>query len=170
VPGTFSARPQPLREPGIQELVAWAIEPLDSPVPDLQRAQVQLDGGVQLRLANVSRETVAEASYADPRARGWQRVGAGSCPFCAMLIGRGAVYSERSAHFAAHDHCHCGAVPAFGDQPAPVKPYTPSAAPRVRRRPGAGARLPGRQPRRLSASPPNPPGRNGPDFPQRENA
>lgn len=127
VPGTFSAQPQPLREPGVQELVAWATEPLNAPVPNVQRAQVQLDGGVQLRLANVSRATVAEASYADPRARGWQRVGSGACPFCAMLIGRGAVYSERGAHFAAHDHCHCSAVPAFGGEPVPVKPYTPSA-------------------------------------------
>lgn len=126
VPGVFTAQPQPLPEPGVQQLVAWATEPLDAPVPDLPRARVQLDGGVQLRLANVTRQTVAEASYSDPRAHGWQRVGSGACPFCAMLIGRGAVYSERGASFAAHDHCHCSAVPAFDGQPVPVKPYTPS--------------------------------------------
>jgi hypothetical protein len=43
-----------------------------------------------------------------------------------MLIGRGAVYSEAGADFASHDHCNCSAVPAFGGQPRPVKPYTVS--------------------------------------------
>jgi hypothetical protein len=31
-----------------------------------------------------------------------------------MLIGRGAVYTEASVDFEAHDHCHCGAEPAWG--------------------------------------------------------
>jgi hypothetical protein len=126
VPGRFTASPAPLREPGVSQLVAWATEPLDMPAPDVRRAQVLLDGGVQKRLANVSRQTVAESSYADPKARGWQRVGAGNCDFCRMLIARGAVFSERSARFAAHDHCHCSAVPAFGGEPLPVHPYAPS--------------------------------------------
>jgi hypothetical protein len=43
-----------------------------------------------------------------------------------MLIGRGAVYSEATADFAAHDHCKCSAVPAFDGEPRPVKPFTPS--------------------------------------------
>jgi hypothetical protein len=93
VPGRFTARPEPVPDPGVGQLVAWATEPLDNPVPDLHRAQVLLDGGVQLRLSNVARETIAESSYADPQARGWQRVGGGACPFCRMLIARGAVYT-----------------------------------------------------------------------------
>lgn len=127
VPGRFTARPQALREPGIRELVAWATQPLELDVPDLGRTRVLLDAGVQTRLANVTRDTITTASYDDPEARGWQRVGAGACPFCAVLIGRGAVFSERSARFAAHDNCHCSAVPAFGGQPVPVKPYTPTS-------------------------------------------
>jgi hypothetical protein len=126
VPGRFVARPQPVRDPGVQQLVAWATKPLEQDVPDLSRARVQLDGGVQLRLSNVARETVAESSYDDPQAVGWQRVGAGACAFCRMLIARGAVYSERSARFAAHDHCHCSAVPAFGGGELPVTPYVPN--------------------------------------------
>jgi hypothetical protein len=126
VPGSFTASPQLLRDPGAEQLVAWAMKPLEQDVPDLRRAQVQLDGGVQLRLSNVARETVAESTYADPQAVGWQRVGSGRCAFCRMLIARGAVYSERTARFAAHDHCGCSAVPAFGGQPLPVTPYEPS--------------------------------------------
>jgi hypothetical protein len=30
-----------------------------------------------------------------------------------MLLGRGAVYTEASADFEAHDHCNCGAAPAW---------------------------------------------------------
>jgi hypothetical protein len=82
---------------------------------------------MQRRIANVSRYTVAESSVADPGATGWQRVGAGSCAFCRMLIGRGAVYTEAGADFASHDHCNCSAVPAFGGQPRPVKAFTPSS-------------------------------------------
>ena len=53
------------------------------------------------------------SSTTDPKARGWQRVGVGECDFCSMLIGRGAVYSEATADFLSHDHCHCYAEPAF---------------------------------------------------------
>jgi hypothetical protein len=83
---------------------------------------------MQRRIANFSRQTVMGSSVADPKARGWQRVGAGECKtgFCDMLIGRGAVYSEASADFAAHDHCKCSAAPAFDGEPRPVKPYTVS--------------------------------------------
>src|SRR5450756_974958 len=50
-------------------------------------------------------------SVADRRARGWARAGTGRCDFCAMLIGRGAVYTEATANFETHDHCGCVAVP-----------------------------------------------------------
>lgn len=53
-------------------------------------------------------------SRRDPAARGWLRRSGGTpCPFCAMLISRGPVYTEVTARFAAHDNCHCKAVPFF---------------------------------------------------------
>lgn len=65
------------------------------------------------------RQTITASADRDPRASGWQRVGRGdSCRFCRMLIGRGAVYRERSVLFAAHKSCDCAAVPSW-DPDAP---------------------------------------------------
>jgi hypothetical protein len=125
VGGRFSAIPADLTDSGAVVLARWGIEPLFAAEPDWDAAQTLIKGGLQRRIANASRDTVAGSSIADPKADGWQRTGSGSCAFCAMLIGRGAVYSEASADFASHDHCHCAAVPAFSGEPRPVKPYTP---------------------------------------------
>lgn len=63
---------------------------------------------------NGGRETIREASLTDPRARGWRRVTSGNaCKFCQMLVGRGAVYSEASVGFQAHDGDHCQVEPAY---------------------------------------------------------
>lgn len=60
------------------------------------------------------RETVTTSAVADPAARGWARfTRAGSCDFCTMLTGRGAVYTEATAGFDAHGHCHCAAGPVW---------------------------------------------------------
>ena len=125
--GRFTAIPADLDRQGSDVLARWAVGPLFAAEPDWRRARVLVEGGMQLRIANASRYTVAGSAIADPAADGWQRQGSGSCPFCAMLIGRGAVYSEAGADFASHDHCRCSAVPAFRGEPRPVKPYTPSA-------------------------------------------
>lgn len=127
VPGSFSAVPAPMGDSGTEALAGWGVTPLFAAVPDWVRAQTMVEGGLQRRIANASRQTIVGSSLADPAAGGWQRTGAGSCAFCAMLIGRGAVYSEASADFASHDHCHCSAVPAFNGLPHPVKPYTPTS-------------------------------------------
>ena len=123
--GRFTAIPTEIREQGGDILARWAVGPLFAAEPDWRRARVLVEGGMQLRIANASRYTVADSALADPAADGWQRQGSGSCAFCAMLIGRGAVYTEAGADFAAHDHCNCSAVPAFKGEPRPVKPYTP---------------------------------------------
>lgn len=122
VAGRFTAVPIDADDRGAQALVGWAL----SEARDDAGLQSLILGGAQRRIADHVRYTVAGNSVADPQADGWQRVGSGECPFCAMLIGRGAVYSEASADFASHDHCKCSAVPAFKGEPRPVKPYTPS--------------------------------------------
>ena len=125
--GRFTAIPAALDDLGADSLAGYAVAPLYQAESDWRRARVLVQGGMQLRIANASRYTVAGSSIADPAAEGWQRQGSGECAFCSMLIGRGAVYSEAGADFAAHDHCNCSAVPAFKGEPRPVKPYTPSA-------------------------------------------
>lgn len=122
VKGSFVAEPADIPDSGANALVGWAADT----AKDYAAFQSLVTGGAQRRVANFSRQTVMGSSYADPQATGWQRVGSGECAFCAMLIGRGEVYSEASADFASHDHCNCSAVPVFGGESRPVKPYTPT--------------------------------------------
>lgn len=118
--GTFRAFPASLDATAastgsIEALAGVGVGPLYGAAPDWSAAQVLVAGGLQRRIANYARATVTTSAVADPQARGWTRVGDGSsCEFCSMLLGRGGVYSEASADFAAHDHCACGAEPAWG--------------------------------------------------------
>ena len=126
--GRFSAIPAEPGDLGAEALARWGVGPLFQGEPDWARARTLVKGGMQLRIANASRYTVAGSSIADPAADGWMRQTSGSgCAFCEMIAGRGAVFSESSADFAAHDHCSCAAVPAWKNEPRPVKPYTPSS-------------------------------------------
>lgn len=109
VPGRFTAIPAEIAETGTQALVGWAL----TEATDMPSFQTLIVGGAQRRVANFARQTVTLSSVADPGARGWQRTGLGDCEFCAMLIGRGAVYTEATSDFQAHDHCQCGAEPAW---------------------------------------------------------
>ncbi len=114
VKGRFRAIPAVLPDRGRTDALArWGVSPLFQAEPDMAAAETLVGGGLQRVVANADRETVTASSVADPQARGWQRVGAGGCDFCRMLLGRGAVYSEASADFESHDHCRCSAVPAF---------------------------------------------------------
>lgn len=118
----FTAAPIESTPRGASALIGWAL----TTATDDASLQGLILGGTQRRIADHVRETIATSAIADPGADGWQRVGSGECPFCAALIGRGAVYSEATADFASHDNCNCSAVPAFAGEPRPVKPYTPS--------------------------------------------
>jgi hypothetical protein len=127
VRGRFTAIVPEIKDVGADALVNWATQRLDDDEPDWEAARILLDGGLERRIADVSRETVMGSSVQDPQARGWQRVTSGDgCEFCEMLASSGAVYTEESADFASHDHCLCSAVPAFGGEPKTVQPYTPS--------------------------------------------
>lgn len=121
--GRFTAVPAAVPDAGASSLIGWAM----GRSMDDSTFQTLIAGGLQRRIANASRQTVTASSIADPGATGWQRIGSGACAFCAMLIGRGSVYTEAGADFASHDHCNCSAIPAFDGRPRPVKPFTPSA-------------------------------------------
>lgn len=107
--GRFSAVVGTPRDSDPQRLVSWAL----GRASDLTGFQALILGGVQRRITNFSRQTIAESSVADPAARGWKRVGVGQCTFCARIISRGAVYTEATVNFHAHDHCKCSPAPAW---------------------------------------------------------
>lgn len=87
--------------------------------PTPQGTLTALQASVGKYALGAGRETISRSVERDPRAVGWQRVvRAGSCRFCRMLAGRGAVYKEASAHFASHGDCNCAAVPSW-DRDAP---------------------------------------------------
>lgn len=114
VKGRFRAIPAELPDIGRTDSLAhWGVAPLFRAEPDFAAALGNVSGGLQMVIANADRQTVQRSSTADRRARGWARAGTGRCAFCAMLIGRGAVYTEATAHFETHDHCGCVAVPEF---------------------------------------------------------
>lgn len=65
-------------------------------------------------------DTAFDAGYRWAR----QLSGTENCAFCAMLVSRGAVYSERTAHFQAHNNCDCTAALVAPGQPQ----FSPQAA------------------------------------------
>lgn len=122
--GRFTAIPAELREPGTDELARWGVSPLLGENPDWDAARVLVGGGLQRRIANASRETVMGSSIQDPQADGWQRIAqSDACLFCQMLAGRGDVYGEETADFAAHDWCSCEATVAWRNRPKPVREW-----------------------------------------------
>lgn len=121
--GRFTAIPAEIRDPGASALIGWATTTATS--DDAFRALIE--GGLQKRIANASRQTVIGSAIADPSAVGWKRIGAGACAFCRMLIQRDQLYTEATADFASHDHCNCQAYPLIkGAEPIDVREYVKS--------------------------------------------
>ena len=122
--GFTASIPEP-SDPGASALVNWAV----STATDEAALVSLIEGGLQRRIMNYSRDVLTTNAVQDPRARGWMRTGSGECGFCAMLISRGSVYTKATVRFASHDHCHCSAAPAWApDQIEDVKRlFVPSA-------------------------------------------
>lgn len=123
ISGRFSADIPANPKLGAEALAGWATALAQE---NVDTALARTSGGLVKRIFTASRDTLTIATEQDPRARGWQRAGRGECTFCRVLISRGALYTESSVRFGAHDDCKCVAVPAFGGRALPVKPFTPS--------------------------------------------
>ncbi len=118
VPGKIQAIPADLdHHQAVDSLIDWA----SAQALDVNSMRTLVEGGMNRRIDNWSRQTVVQSVHADPHAVGWKRVGQGDCRFCQMLIGRGAVYTETTAVFRSHDNCHCSAAPAWNPGPKPHK-------------------------------------------------
>jgi hypothetical protein len=86
----------------------------EAPSIALELAKAAMLRSAKRRILEAPRRRIIALSERDDDARGWTRVSDGNpCSFCAMLIGRGPVYSEGTADFEAHDGCGCSAAPVF---------------------------------------------------------
>lgn len=95
----------------IRRAVAWASDPLFGDEPE--KAAGRLAEVVQLETARPYRDTILTNRNRDPSAVGWRRVTNGGCKLCRMLSDRGAVFTDKTALFAAHTNCKCTAQPVF---------------------------------------------------------
>lgn len=113
VPGRFRALAQPSPyQSAVEETVRRAAGSLFTDSPAGTLTALLAPSGKYVLAAG--RQTIATSTARDPRASGWQRVTrVGACGFCRMLSGRGGVYREATAHFAAHGDCNCAAVPSW---------------------------------------------------------
>lgn len=147
------ANPSPLFDPQPLALVtdddvAAMIARTTEPLFDLEREQARVLGDIERELAasldamaaEIQREvaagfrdTITGNTQADPAAVGWQRhARPDGCKFCVMLASRGAVYTAKTARFAAHTNCGCVAGPSF-DPDAPHADVMQYVASRKRR-------------------------------------
>ena len=80
----------------------------------LEAAKAAMLRSAKRRILEAPRRRLIRLANEDGDSRGWARVSDGKpCHFCAMLLGRGPVYSSGTAHFEAHDGCGCSAKPVF---------------------------------------------------------
>jgi hypothetical protein len=87
----------------------------------MRTALTRTSGTVTRTVLAGGRDTLARSAEEDRQAVGWQRVADGNaCAFCALLASRGPAYSEEGAGFEAHDHCGCGAEPAYEGSALPA--------------------------------------------------
>lgn len=74
----------------------------------LRTMQDRMSASAVRHLLNGERDTIMSTFAERDEVAGWRRVGRGAaCPFCLMLISRGAVYSKTTVNFEAHDNCGC---------------------------------------------------------------
>lgn len=86
----------------------------------LRKMQQQLEASSSRLTLNGDRETVLETFKQSDSIKGWRRIGDDDpCFFCAMLVSRGAVYSEGTVEFRAHDSCSCSVEPLYRHEPEP---------------------------------------------------
>src|SRR5690606_15993287 len=86
-------------------------------------------GVAQEYVLQPGRDTITQSAMRDPAAAGWHRETRGSaCAFCRLLAGRGDVYREATASFAAHADCNCVAAPSWdaGAREVPASAYVAS--------------------------------------------
>lgn len=107
--GRYFADPIPADDRGAHALVGSALKE----ATDDTALKTLILGGVQRRIADHVRLTVANNSVTDRAAQGWVRVGAGgSCDWCDQYLD-GEIRTVAGYDFDAHDNCNCTVDVAF---------------------------------------------------------
>jgi hypothetical protein len=108
--GRFIAAPIPADDRGAHALVGVAL----TQARDDSTLRTLILGGVQRRVADHVRLTVANNAVEDRAAQGWVRVGEGGCKsgWCDQFLD-GEVRTVAGYDFDAHDNCRCSVIPAF---------------------------------------------------------
>lgn len=108
--GRFIATPLEADDRGSHALVGAAVKQ----ARDDAALKTLIHGGVQRRVADHVRLTVANNAVTDRAAQGWVRVGEGACKsgWCDQYLD-GEVRSIEGYDFPAHDNCNCSVAPAF---------------------------------------------------------
>jgi len=122
VPGEVAIAPVSYQASAVEDTLTYTsrvsmLRSIQAGKPPEQAAHTALTrtiGAAARAATSGGRETIMRTMRQDPRAKGWQRVTGGEpCYFCAMLAGRGGVYSADTADFEAHDFCQCEPEPVF---------------------------------------------------------
>jgi len=104
----------------VQASAGWATAPMRTPEFDPSTVLVRISGATRRLVRLTGRQTIINNTRRDPAKPRYARVTRpGACPFCLMLVSRGAVYSKDTSKFRSHDHCRCFATPVFNTSQLP---------------------------------------------------
>lgn len=87
-----------------------------SPMAALKKGEVRFSASLAKFARDTGRGLVVQTGFRDAGAGGrWRRVTDGQpCAFCAMIAGRGPVYSQETVYFEAHNRCGCEPEIVYG--------------------------------------------------------
>lgn len=136
--GVFVPAPALIPDGKAEASLRWATASLwipedENPPPIEERLEIaekKAQAAAQKIVADVGRDTIAEALDEDDEALGWARVtGPDTCAFCALMASRGPVYHteetagrdadsrfEGEGRYKFHNNCDCTVVPIFAGQ------------------------------------------------------
>lgn len=107
--GRFTALPLEADDRGTHALIGASL----TQARNDETLRALILGGVQRRITDHARLTVANNAVTDRAAQGWVRVGSGgACDWCDQYLD-GEVRTVAGYDFDAHDNCNCSVVPAF---------------------------------------------------------
>lgn len=99
-------------DPVTQQLARTKVLPYADPdnAEVVTRFIEELAATASRHVKSASRDLVADTARLNRAGWARQLSGAETCSFCALLVSRGAVYTDKSVNFQTHNHCDCTAT------------------------------------------------------------